>query len=223
MALSYHDTTVPLWREPAFRTTLCLAGAAALGVAVGGPDLAGAASVIAPVGGLCLPALLGAAYVGSAGAGLAPRLVHAARFGLVAGVMPLLLGEALRSVGLVPGSAWLALLAATGALLAIPAIACLEEAPPPGSAGPETATGPAPLLAAAPFTLAFAAALGPSPPRTPLEFALAGGAFVAAAAWVGGALLGRLRYRSFQAPRAAAAALLLCGGGGMAAAGLAWF
>ena len=115
------------------------------------------------------------------------------------------------------------MLAAAGALLSMPAVACLEEAPPPGREGPGAATGRAPLFAAALFTLALAAALQTEPPRAALGFAAAGGGFVGTLALLGGTLLARLRYRSFQAPRAAAAALLLCGGGGMAAAGLAWF
>jgi len=223
MAGSFHEVTVPLWREPAFRNTFWLAGAAALAAALVGPGLPGVGAAAAPLGGLVLPALLGAAYVGAVGAGPAPRLLHAVRFGVVAGVLPLVLGETLRGAGLVPGSAWLGLLAAVGALLSMPAVACLEEAPPPAVSGPAAATGWTPIVAAALFTLALAAALGSEPSHVGFEVALAGGAFVGAAAWIGGVALGRLGHRSFQAPRAAAAALLLSGGGGMAAAGLAWF
>jgi len=223
MVRSHDDVTVPLWREPAFRNTLWLAGAAVLAAALAGPAAPAAAGTAAPLGGLVLPGLLGAAYVGAAGAGWFSRLREAALFGLVAGVLPLLIGEALRSTGLVPAPSWLGWLAASGALLSMPAVACLEGAPAPGREGPGPATGRAPLLAAALFTLALAAALQTEPPGAALGFAVTGGAFVSTAAWIGGAALAQLRYRSFQAPRAAAAALLLCGGGGMAAAGLAWF
>ncbi|MGI9430574.1 MAG: hypothetical protein ACR2PQ_00070, partial [Myxococcota bacterium] len=94
MVRSHDDVTVPLWREPAFRNTLWLAGAAALAAALGGPGAPAVAGRAAPLGGLVLPALLGAAYVGAVGEGWIPRLREAARFGLVAGLLPLLIGEA---------------------------------------------------------------------------------------------------------------------------------
>ena len=71
MVRSHDDVTVPLWREPAFRNTLWLAGAAALAAALAGPGAAGVAGRAAPLGGLVLPALLGAAYVGMIEMGVA--------------------------------------------------------------------------------------------------------------------------------------------------------
>ena len=56
-----------------------------------------------------------------------------------------------------------------------------------------------------------------------LGFALGYTALVFAAGVFGGTLVGRLRRRSFDAPRAAAAALLLVAGAGFSAAGIAWF
>ena len=103
-------------------------------------------------------------------------------------------------------------------MLSIPAIAALEAAPPPEVQAPGVATGRMPLLAGAAFSLA----LGLGAPAG-IGFVLGSGALVGVAALVGGALLGRLRFRSFQAPRAAAAALILASGGGMVAVGLAWF
>ena len=218
MGTSIEDAKRPLWQEPAFRTTLGLAGLAGGVAALGGTE---PASV--PWSGWVLTALFGAAYVGAVGAGAAPRLLSALRFGALAVLLPWVLGGALATAGLVPGSAWLGALAALGALFSMPAVASLEEAPPPDVAPRGAATGRAPLVSAALFTLAVAAAHEPGRPAGTAQLALGAGLFVAAAAWLGGGVLGQLRYRSFQAPRAAAAALLLCGGGGMAAAGFAWF
>jgi cytochrome c-type biogenesis protein len=56
-----------------------------------------------------------------------------------------------------------------------------------------------------------------------LGFALGYTALVFAGGAFGGALVGRMRRFSFEAPRAAAAALLLVSGAGFTAAGVAWF
>jgi cytochrome c-type biogenesis protein len=56
-----------------------------------------------------------------------------------------------------------------------------------------------------------------------LGFAIGYTALVFASGAFGGALVRRLRHRSFEAPRAMAGALLLVAGVGFAMAGIAWF
>jgi hypothetical protein len=135
----------------------------------------------------------------------------------------------------VPGRPLALPLLGVGALLALAAIAPLELAAPAGEA-----RGGGRVLAASGAALSLAtaslwqAAVESAELRLaaglPLPFlaasllvALAAGVAVAAAGFLGGAALRRLRYRSFLAPRAAAAALLLAASGGIAVAGLAWF
>ena len=226
---------VPLWRERSFLLTLLLfGGAAALPVALTPAHEAW------PVGAVVLLGLLAAVDLGA----LAPSggaLADAARglrFATVAAVAPLLLGLAAAAAGVVPGRSLALPLLGLGALLALAAIAPLELAAPREAGAAAPRGGRALAAAGAALSLATASLwqtavegaqgrLAPGLPlasvAAPLAVALAAGVAVALAGWLGGAALRRLRYRSFQAPRAAAAALLLAASGGIAAAGLAWF
>ncbi|HEX2483861.1 MAG TPA: hypothetical protein VHQ66_01085 [Myxococcota bacterium] len=222
---------VPLWRERSFlRTLLVFGGAALLPVALAPAPPAW------PAAGLVLLSLLAAVDLGA----LAPAdgaradALRGLRFAAFAAVAPLFLGLLAAAAGVGFGR-WVALpLLGVGALLALASIAPLEAAADPDDSAPRG--GRALLAAGAALSLATAslwraAAHGaevrlgelPLPAlAASLLVALAAGCAVAAAGFVGGAALRRLRYRSFAAPRAAAAALLLAASGGIAAAGIAW-
>ena len=226
---------VPLWRERSFLLTLLLfGGAAALPVALT------PARAAWPAGAVVLLGLLAAVDHGA----LAPRggaladAVRGLRFAGVAAVAPLFLGLSAAAAGVVPGRSLALPLLGLGALLALAAIAPLEVAA--SEDGRDGAPRGGRALAAAGAALSLATAslwqaavhgaqdrLAPGLPlrsvAASLVVALAAGAAVALAGFLGGAALRRLRYRSFHAPRAAAAALLLAASGGIAAAGLAWF
>lgn len=226
---------VPLWRERSFHLTLLLfGGAAALPVALT-PERAAW-----PAGAVVLLGLLAAVDLGA----LAPRggaladALRGLRFAGVAAVAPLFLGLSAATAGVVPGRSFALPLLGLGALLALATIAPLEVAAPDERGADAPRGGRALAAAGAALSLATASlwqaavdgAQGRLAPGLPwpgiaaaLVVALAVGVAVAAAGFLGGAALRRLRYRSFQAPRAAAAALLLAASGGIAAAGLAWF
>jgi hypothetical protein len=222
---------VPLWRERSFlRTLLVFGGAALLPVALA------PAKPAWPAAGLVLLSLLAAVDLGAlapAGGARADAL-RGLRFATLAAVAPLFLGLLAAAAGVV-FDRWVALpLLAVGALLALAAIAPLEAVDPEGEAprGGRALAAAGAALSLATASLWRAAAqgaevrLGELPLSTlaaSLLVALAAGCAVAAAGFVGGAALRRLRYRSFAAPRAAAAALLLAASCGIAAAGIAWF
>jgi hypothetical protein len=227
----------PLWRERAFGFTLVCFGlaAAALPVAVSG------APGVWPLATLVLLVLLAIAYLGAAApaAGAGPGALRSLRFAIGAAALPMLAGLLADAIGMGPGGGVALLLLGGGALLALAAIAPLEVAPPPEEESARTSRGRAILAAAALFSFATAPFAQPlvdgvarrvasEPPAAlwlvaALFVALLCGGLVAGAGLAGGALVRRLRYRSFRAPRAAAAALLLATSAGIAAAALTWY
>lgn len=199
-----------------------------------------AAGLVASLSPCVLPLVpLQLAAIGASGASGRRAAALSLRFVLGAAL-------ALTALGLFGGLAgWLlveqrgfVLLLAGAALLYLGA-ALLELAPLP-LAGRDVAGGRrlGPIGAGAAFALvttpcaspllggvlAAAVASGRTglPALTMFAFALGYTALVLAAGIFGGALLGRLRRRSFAAPRAASAALLLVAGGGLLWAGARW-
>jgi hypothetical protein len=226
----------PLWREPAFGLTFVLFGVAAALLPIAARPVRGAW----PGAALVLLGLLAVADLGTASPmGVRGGALRSARFAIGAAVLPMLVGLAAAAVGMSPGGRMALLLLGAGALFSIAAIAPLEIEQPPDEDGPRVGKSRAPLAAGA--ALSFATApfaqpyldgtahrLATDPNAAAFLIAACGltlffGVLVATTGLVGGALLRRLRYRSFRAPRAAAAALLLAVSGGIAAAGWAWF
>ena len=227
----------PLWRERAFASTLACFGlvAATLPIAVSRAPSAW------PLATLVLLVLLAIAYLGGVApsAGTRPGALRSLRFAIGSAALPMLVGLVAAGVGMGPGGRVALLLLGIGALLALAAIAPLEVAPPPDQEGARTTQGRGILAAAALFSFATAPFASPlvdgvarrvaAEPPTGLwlvaafAVALLCGALVAGAGLAGGALLRRLRYRSFRAPRAAAAALLLATSAGIAAAAVSWY
>lgn len=262
----------PLWRHPAFATTLTLAGAAAaampwwwppasavltalefgLAERLGGDGgLAGVAWFLLPLAGVgaglvasvspCILPLvpLQVAAIGAAEATGRRAVALSLRFVLGAAL-------ALTALGLFGGLAgWLLVeqrgfvLLLAGAALLYLGLSLLELAPLP-FAGRDVAGGRrlGPIGAGAAFALVttpcaspllggvLAAAVASGRPGLPAAtmfgFALGYTALVLVAGVVGGAFVGRLRRRSFAAPRAASAAALLVAGGSLLWGGLRW-
>ena len=226
----------PLWREPAFGFTFVLFGVAAALL----PIAARPVPVAWPGAALVLLGLLAVADLGTASPmGVRGGALRSARFAIGAAVLPMLVGLAAAAVGMSPGGRMALLLLGAGALFALAAIAPLEIEQPPDEDGPRVVKSRAPLAAGAALSFATAPFAQPYLDGTARRLAsdpdagafllaacvltLVFGVLVATTGLVGGALLRRLRYRSFRAPRAAAAALLLAVSGGIAAAGWAWF
>jgi hypothetical protein len=229
---------VPLWREPGFRLTLVLSGAALAAL----PLVLRPGRTAWPAAALALPGLLAAVDLGAVARseGAVAHAVRGVRFAALAAAGPLFVVLSAASIGVAPGRGMAVLLLALGAVLAVAAIAPLEVVPAPGD---ETALPPAhggPVLTAAGAALSLATgslwqarvsgALGALAPGTPLAWlavslvvAVGAGAVVAATGVAGGLALRQLRRHSLFAPRAVAAALLLASTGSIAAAGLAWF
>lgn len=227
----------PLWREPVFGFTLIASGLAAALL----PIAVSTAPVAWPAAALVLLALLAIADLGgfAPGAGARSGVLRSLRFAVGAAALPMLIGLVAAAAGVRPGDHVALLLLAAGALLSIASIAPLEVAAPPDEEGARAPKGRATLAAGAALSFATAPFAEPlvngavhrlaGEPRAEiwllaaLALAVLCGLLVAAAGWIGGALLRQLRYRSFRAPRAAAAALLLAASGGIAAAAWAWF
>jgi hypothetical protein len=227
----------PLWRERAFGSTLACFGLVAAGLPIA---VSGAPSVW-PLATLVLLVLLAIAYLGGVvpASGDGPAALRGLRFAIGSAALPMLVGLLAAAVGLGPGGRVALALLGVGALLALAAIAPLEVAPPPLEEEAPPSKGRGILAAAALFSFATAPFAEPlvdgvarrvaeEPPAelwlfAALLVALVCGALVAGAGLAGGALLRRLRFRSFRAPRAAAAALLLATSAGISAAALAWY
>jgi hypothetical protein len=226
----------PLWREPAFASTLLAFGlaAVALPIAVAHAPMAWPLAVLLLLGALAVADLGG---VGPA-AGARGNARRSLGFALGGAVVPLLVGFATDAASLGPSGRVALVLLGVGALLALAAIAPLEGAPPPGEGPARARQARLALLAGAAFSFAIAPSVRPlvdgavlrvaaePAPWTwllaALAVALLSGVLVATAGVAGGVALRQLRFRSFRAPRAAAAALLLGASAGIVAVACTW-
>jgi cytochrome c-type biogenesis protein len=205
------------------------------------PGVALAAGLLASVSPCVLPLVpLNVALIGASRATGWRAASLSARFVLGAALVLAWLGLAADLAGwlLIEQRGWVLL--AAGLLMVTLALVFLEILPlpfagrSPGGAGPlgPTAAGAAfalittpcasPLLAALLAAAGSRGELGLSAVAM-VAFALGYTGLVFAAGVWGGSVVGRLRRRSFDAPRAVAGALLLVLGLGFAASGFAWF